>query len=355
MSRRWWFSALLALILAAAIQFAPWPPGWADAVYLGVTLPFWSALSAPLVGSVAGSLSSLLLIGLLLALSLALLAGAKARRLTARGLVVIAALLALAFPFTFGLGYHTTPLEAHFAPLVSDDAVAADGAADRSTSSAAREVTRQLVLLTLQETQPAAASASATDPPPLVASAAACLGDYLSQLREQPPATIPTRIKAVPAGWLLRIGFAGVISPWLLEPHVDAALPTSNALAVALHELAHTAGVAREAEAEAIGMLAGIDCDDPRVRYAAALNAARSLAYELPSAEREAYLAQWPAQAVAAAATAAAVASEYRSAAATRVAEGVYDAYLSSQGSEGMEDYRRATDLLVLGLAGSRR
>src|SRR5690606_23036149 len=207
------------------------------------------------------------------------------------------ALLALSFPFTFGLGYHTTPLEVRLTSRAPGGARLVEPAA----AAAARERARLLVLVTLQAAQPPGGSDLAFDSPPApAAGAAACLGAYLTALRERPPqfqrpaVTIPTRVKAVPRGWLLRFGFAGVISPWLLEPHVDLALPPSDALAVALHELAHTAGFAREAEAEAVALLAGLRCDDRRVRYAAALRAASSLAYELPTAERESYLARWP-------------------------------------------------------------
>src|SRR5690606_15820871 len=137
--------------------FAPWPPGWADAVYLGVTLPFWSALSAPLVGSLAGSISALLLIGLLLVVCFGLLAGAKPRRAVARGLAVVVALLALSFPFTFGLGYHTTPLEVRLA------SVAPGVARPDQPAAGARARARLLVLATLQEAQPPGGSDPALD------------------------------------------------------------------------------------------------------------------------------------------------------------------------------------------------
>src|SRR5690606_28706821 len=81
-------------------------------------------------------------------------------------------------------------------------------------------------------------------------------------------------VKTVPPGALLTVGFSGVVSPWLLEPHVDPAFPPAALTVVALHELAHTAGFAREAEAEAVALLAGLGCDDPAAAYAAAVRAA---------------------------------------------------------------------------------
>ena len=97
---------------------------------------------------------------------------------------------------------------------------------------------------------------------------------------------------------MLRFGFAGVAAPWLLEPHVDAGLASASALAVSLHELAHSAGFASEATAEAVGMVAGLECADRRVRYAAALRLASNVAAALPSEARAQYVASWPRQAL---------------------------------------------------------
>lgn len=340
MRRGWWLLPVALLLIALALQFAPWPHAWADRVYLQAILPLWSALTAPLVGALPGSLTALLLLAALVALVLGLLAGPRARRATAAGLLYGVALLAVTFPLTFGLGYHTTPLEAQFEDAVPDPA---------ETSADPREQTRRLVQATLTLASATAEAPPSTDP---VAAASECLESYLASSFERPAVSIPKRVKALPRGALLRLGFAGVTAPWLLEPHLDPALLAPDALAVALHELAHTAGFAREAETEAVALLAGLDCADQRVRYAAALKAATSLAYELPDGARLDYLESWPAAARADLEAANAVTAAYRSKTAARLAERVYDSYLSSQGSGGMSDYGRATDLLVMGLTG---
>ena len=354
---RWWFWIGVAVLAALVIQFAPWPPAWADAVFLGTTLPAWSALSSRLTDLSGRSLSALLLLGLVVAVALALLAGGRARAAGLRILGGFVALLALSFPFVFGLGYRTTPLEARLAPDAHAPApIAGNGlvrnglAGNGLDGTGARRQARQTVLAALRESvPPAAASARGAS----AEAAAACLASYLPNVLEEPLATLPSRVKAVPEGALLRLGFAGVVSPWLLEPHIDPALPPPSALAVALHELAHSAGFAREAEAEAVGLLAGLACENEEVRYAAALRAASTFADELPAAQRQAYLGSWPARARTDVALAAAVAADYRWRFAAKVASDVYDSYLSSQGMEGISDYARATDLLVLALTTS--
>jgi hypothetical protein len=178
--------------------------------------------------------------------------------------------------------------------------------------------------------------------------ASACLAAYLPTVLDEPLPTVAGTVKSLPAGWMLRFGFAGVVNPWLLEPHVDAGLPTAAGLAVALHELAHTAGFAREAEAEAVGLLAGMSCGDERVRYAASLKAASSLSGLLTPLARESYLARWPAVATADEAAATEASQRYLSPRAADLAARAYDTYLGSQGAEGgMDDYGRAATIVA--------
>jgi hypothetical protein len=120
--------------------------------------------------------------------------------------------------------------------------------------------------------------------------------------------------------------------------------------------LAHTVGFAREAEAEAVGLLAGLACGDERVRYAASLKAASSLAGLLTPLARESYLARWPAVATFDEAAAAEASQRYVSRQAATVASRVYDTYLGSQGTAGgMDDYRRAATIVaaVIGRGGT--
>jgi len=91
--------------------------------------------------------------------------------------------------------------------------------------------------------------------------------------RIAPGVRLPRRLDALPARLLGPLGVGGIISPWTLEAHVDAGLPAWARSAVGAHELAHLAGFVHEADAEAIGLLAGLRSTHPHARYAAALRA----------------------------------------------------------------------------------
>ena len=158
---------------------------------------------------------------------------------------------------------------------------------------------------------------------------------------------LPQQIKTpLPEGWLLRWGGAsGVISPLTLEAHVDPALPSSSFIAIALHELAHIAGYAGEADADLLAALAGLQADDGYMRYAMALrlfqmlprDLRRSLQDDLPEPARQDLAALQAAY------------ERHRAPLWLREAQrSIYDGYLRSQGVEaGIADYGRTPTLLV--------
>lgn len=320
-------------LLGVAVQLAPWPPQWADTAYHGAILPVWSQVSSRVVSAVPGSVAAALVVLALVALvALVVWPGGRRRVGTAVGWFIAA--LLVAFPLTFGLGYHTTPLEATLPAAQAED----------------YERARDVVLVALLEAaatgRPAAGSTASVE------RLSVCVSRTTVELR-QGSARLPQRVKLVPRGSLLRFGFSGFVVPWLLEPHVDPGLPTAALVGVALHELAHSAGYAREAEAEAVALFAGLSCEDPSARYAAALRSAASLAARLASEDRAAYVAAWPEGAVEDQRQAAEAAASYRQAGLARLAERAYDSYLVTQGTQGgIADYDRATDLLVRLLAG---
>ena len=327
---RWWTWALLG----AALQLVPWPPAVADAVYLRGVLPVWSRVTAPLVGSMPLSLTAgALLFGAALLAALLLWPGGARRAGLALGWS--AAALLVTFPFAFGLGYRTTPI----APVGE--------AAPPEAYAAAREAVLSRLLATAEPGRAALASGG-----PGHDVLAACVAAAASELRASAAPALPGLVKALPAGSLLAFGSSGVVSPWLLEPHLDVGSPPAAATMVALHELAHAAGFAREAEAEAVGMLAGLACDDPAAAYAAALRAAVRLAGRLPPEERGAYVASWPDGALDDLRAASEAAARHRLARLANVAERAYDAYLVTVGTPGgTEDYERSVDALVRLLA----
>ena len=174
--------------------------------------------------------------------------------------------------------------------------------------------------------------------------------------------TLPQEIKSLPKGTLIYLGnAAGVISPWLLEAHVDSALPPTEFVAIAAHELAHVAGYAGEADADLLGALAGLNADDGFTRYAVALRLFRTLAYQLtyqlPENQKERFANSLPEgwqEALPKKALGdwelAVVAYQRHSPPEkyTEVQQQVYNWYLLSQGvSEGIADYSRIVKLLV--------
>lgn len=335
---RWWVWLLIGL----ALSFAPWPEAVAEVVYVNGTQPLLSRLTAPLHDAVPLSLAAALAMVFLIVALLGLVSGRGGRRAAFGFLGWWLAVMALTFPLVFGLGYRATPLEARLGlPDAGPGVVAAEDVAQAG----------ERVLATLQEaasTRERVAGDINADP---IAAASRCLTGYLESRELPGGGALPSLVKSVPNGSLMRLGFSGFAFPWLLEPHVDPAVPSASYLSVALHELAHAAGYAREAEAEGIALLAGLECGDPRVRYAAALAAADALATALSGDEAAEFRAHWPDVAVADAAALAEAITSYRWSFAADPLRRVYDTYLVSQGAEaGIGDYARATTILVRAL-----
>lgn len=331
---------LLLAGLGVALALLPWPAAVAEGLYLGLFHPLWTTLTVPLVDSSVHSVSALLVL-LIVTLPLALLlaGGRRARGAALRFWGSTALALLFLFPLTFGLGYRLPSLEERL------------GGAGLAVSQEARTRVMGAVVDTLVE------SANAIAPGSLAgeeahAAAAACVARYAGAVRGGAEPRLPRRLKLLPPGLLLRFGFAGIASPWLLEPHVDAGLPAASVLAVGLHEFAHTAGFAAEAEAEAVGLLAGMRCDDPRVSYAAALRLARAFSGSLTQAERTAFEAAWPERALADARAARRATELFYQPELAPGLVSAYDLYLRSQGErEGMGEYDRGVALAVALLA----
>jgi len=344
-----------------ALQLVPWPRAWVDEFYLAGWFPGWSRWAAAVTGaelSISLLLLGVLLTVLALAAAWALVAPRPSRskgRATGRPspwrpfLTIAAwavAVLVFWFPLGFALAYKASSLGA---------AVEA-GTGPARPSAPTPEAWVLAYLNDAAAALPAGAPAGGVGLPSEAAQAAAssCVRNTALELRETylPEAaaglTLPERVKALPAGTLLRMGYAGVMSPWLLEPHVDAGLPPATALAVALHELAHAAGFAQEADAEAVGLLAGVTCHDPQVRYAATLRLATAVRDGLDPEAGNAFAAAWPARAVQDAQAATEAAARYRVELLTQGANTVYDVYLKAQGGpEGLREYDRGTRLAL--------
>lgn len=333
---------LLLGLTGVLLQFVPWPHSWVDAIYLARWFPLWQSLASNISALTTGSVSLLAAaalgaVGLLLTIS-ALVVTRRWRPLLSFA-VWTAGLLAFWFPLGFGLAYRGTSLAA----------VTAASSAP-TPESVAPWLSAELAALAPWRAAPSAGGTAASE-----AAAGRCVERTALEVRRRylpasAPALgslprLPERVKLLPAGSLLRFGYAGVVSPWLLEPHVDGGLPEYARLGVALHELAHVAGFAQEAEAEAVAHLAGLTCEDERVRYAATLRLSLGVAAALGS-DAAAFTASWPQVALDDARASAAATRRFESAALRRATDAAYDAYLRAQGgSEGLHEYGRGVRL----------
>lgn len=172
--------------------------------------------------------------------------------------------------------------------------------------------------------------------------------EELAQAAGAPGLVVPRSVKTVAPGFLLGFGASGVISPWLLEAHVDGALPAAARVAVSAHELAHLAGHAREDDAEAAGTVAGLRAEHPYARYASALYALAALEAQRPSGVTADPAASLPEVARSDLRAAEQVAARYRDTRRVRASRWLYDRYLRAQGvPEGIASYGGAITLLA--------
>ncbi len=159
---------------------------------------------------------------------------------------------------------------------------------------------------------------------------------------------LPARVKSLPPGTLLTFGYAGITSPFTLEAHVDGGLTDVSKVAVATHELAHTAGFAREADADLVAALAGLGADDPYARYAVALSFFAKAARVLPEETYRPLYDALPVSAKRDLAEMQEVSARYYRPALARPLSSLYDRYLRAQGVDaGVADYDRVVTLLV--------
>lgn len=336
-ARRMPITLLTLLAAGAALTLAPWPAAWVEGAFSGGLFPLTSRVLAPLVGAVPFSLTGTLLAALLAA-ALATLATPRGRarfgrRLLRRWLPWTVAVALLWFDLAWGLAYRRDTL----AQLLRISAGPPTAAQVRVAQG------RLLDVVTGTAGTPSAGRAD-------VAAAARCVAAEVMRVTGT-RVDVPRRVKQLPPGTLLRAGFSGVTSPWLLEPHVDAALPPAAKLATATHELTHAAGFAREADTDALAVLAGLHCGDPAVRYALALHALLGLAAGMTPNESGTLLAALPQRARNDVRALDAASARYRLPWLQRATTAVYGTYLRSRGvSGGMADYGRAITLVVQAL-----
>ncbi|MDI9498123.1 MAG: DUF3810 domain-containing protein [Bacillota bacterium] len=115
------------------------------------------------------------------------------------------------------------------------------------------------------------------------------LGEMFPEL-----ATAPVRPKLVLfSHYWSYTGITGMFMPLTAEANVNVDARVDERLAVALHEIAHVAGYAREDEANALAFLAGIHHPDADYRYSGWLLAFVHMSSRLSSADNELWLELW--------------------------------------------------------------
>lgn len=354
-ARRGRVAPWLALVLASAawLGLRAVPTSWIEDRWLRGWLPWAAEVSATAIDAVPVSLTLLSAALVAAGVGVGLWSGRRRRR-RHRWVWVAAALLTLgpAFEWAWGMGYRRVPLEVRLGlPPGAPGEAALWAVFDRLAAIAHADAPDDLDRLARGAPWWRGA----------LAAGSACVAEVDAYVGERSaPLRLPTTVRRLPAGTLLRGGFGGVQAPWWREPHVDGGLPPASALATGLHELAHAAGWAGEAETDAIATLAGLGCDDQDVRFATALHGLQLVRAELrrlppPSTEvQDELAARWaslPAAATLAWAAAADAIGAHRLAPLQRAAEATYGAYLRAHGIEGgMADYGRAAVLLVAAL-----
>lgn len=328
--------ALCAGLVAAWVVTPP-PAAWLDRVYGGVIYPAVAGVLVPLTGAVELPVTALLIAALLLWLVLrGVFSKRTGRRAVLRGLwrtLVAAAVLGALFIVLWGANYGRTPVDERLA--------LSTGVTPEPPETAALA---EALAATLRR-DAGAPEVWATD----LKAARDALRRTTERLEGRPP-TLPRHVKRTPPGFLIFTGGAtGVTVPWTLEAYVDRALPYPVALATALHEHAHVAGYAGEAEADFVAALAGLSSENPSVRYGVALHLFLRAAQGLPPERYRAVFDTLPPRPQA---DIAALSESYRRHRAPQllavVQTRVYDRYLRTQRvAAGVADYDRVTLLLL--------
>lgn len=162
--------------------------------------------------------------------------------------------------------------------------------------------------------------------------------------------------------WISRLltwsSLTGIYSPYTAEPHVNGDLPVVMKPFIALHEIAHHRGFAREDEANFIAWWVGWRSPDPLVAYSCELMAYRIALGRLYAVDGKAALEIHAGAPPGVAADVAAIRAFWHGQPKvvrevfTTVATATNDAYLRSSGHEaGVRSYGRMVDLLIAALA----
>jgi len=343
--RRWrwlrWTARLTSVSLVAASFLAP--VAWIEGVYSDGAFPAIQHFLVPLSGSIQVPIMGLvLLVAPILLVAWAVRGWRSARRRGAGALRRVIAggghglLLALyvytLFLLIWGFGYRRVPVEVRW------------GIEDRPASLAEVAKLRTGLLALIHRDCASDAERDRSRARRSIEEAQALLVEELEGFRP----VWPEHVKSPPKGSLLTIEVAGVVSPWTLEAHVDAALLDPQWLATCGHELAHLAGYCGEADANLVGFVSGLRAEDAFARYSTALGVFQYTFSSQDSAGYRRDYASLPERAKRDLDAARKLRAEYVVESLSSVSSKVYDQYLKSQGmASGTGDYSRGFRLFV--------
>lgn len=345
MKPRFGFGALLLAILGGLeLLWTLSPPSaaWVEQVYSRGLYPLIAAVLVPVSSFFPFSLTGASLLLLFAWAVFSLLRSWRGRSVRAWlglwvGRVAAAAIITYGlFLLLWGANYQRQPIET----LLGLETVSARPV----TSAEVEAFTAQLDSI-LQRTAP---QLGRRDGRRALSSLEASLERTVAAIDGHAP-TLPRRVKLLPPGTLLSFGYAGITSPFWLEPHVDGGLPEVARLAVSVHELAHVAGFAGEADADTVAMLAGLHASDPYARYAVALRLFGEASAQLPEDVARKFYAALPEVARVDFHTVQRAEARYYSPVFAAPTNAIYDRYLKSQRVvRGVGDYSRTITLLIL-------
>ena len=313
----------------------PPPAAWLDRVYGHGVYPVIAGVLVPLTGNVPLPVTPILVAALLVWLALSAALRRRQRKSVWRWLwrgVVTAATLYAFFIVLWGANYGKTPIETRLGLSAAPP-----------TAAETLALANNLSILLRQDA--GAPETWSTD----LGAGQRSLAKLTENLAGH-PVTLPKFVKYAPPGFLILTGRAtGITVPWTLEAYIDRALPYPVALGTALHELAHVAGYAGEAEADFVAALAGLTANNRSVRYGAALLVFLRAGQVLPP---ERYATLYKALPARARADITAYSLAYRRYSApnliTLLQARFYDTYLRTQRvGAGIADYDRALTLLL--------
>jgi len=160
----------------------------------------------------------------------------------------------------------------------------------------------------------------------------------------------PTLVAPLASRALSAAGISGVFGPFTQECHVAAGLPALDRGFAACHEIAHAQGWAREDEANYLAYRVGVRHGDAALRVSARAAALRHVLHALRGVDRpgfEEVLRGLDPRALELFEARHRVVVELRVESLADAAEGVNDAYLRSNGQEGVASYGRMVDLVL--------